>query len=386
MLLCVGIAWFVMQHARQPEPPAARTPAATPAAGDARQDNSNDPGALTAEERATAAALLPPGTALGPQDPDDGRCHRQRLEQARALRSRIDPGASPEAALTHALLARMSGSADNRWQGEALQSLELSSAHWPDNPDLARHRYLACLAVEGCDRQAALRTLERIDGRNAATWLLAINDAITRDDPQAARDALARAASADGYDSGMGAGFIALQPALARLPLPQACLDPTAQASLARELGRAPTQSDYASIQAMAIEMAIPMPALGALSICRGPDSKQVAQDCLRLLAHVAGADTFAERMVALRMLIDLEPDATTSAALREQYRRMLWLSENSAAAVSKIDGYLMRVWAEGEIPLLQQYAQSQGRWPPPADWLPSDPHRRAVILGTPRD
>lgn len=376
-VIVVGsLGWRLARDEQPSESPAvsAYAPARTEArrAAQARND------ALTASE-AAALAALPPGTTLGP-DPREARCQQDYLAQMKALRARMDPDASPDAALASALLMRMTDFGDVQLKANSLRALETATVRWPDDVDLARHYFLECRGSRDCDATAAMARLQRVDGHNMATWLEAMSLARQRDDDAGVHAALSRAAEAAGYDSSLGTAFIALRPALASLPLPASCGE--VLQSLARDLGRTPTAGDYADLSAMGIEMAVALPGLGALSVCREPDSEHTARDCRIVLRRLVNADTLIERMYPLRLLIELEHDPAAAAALREQYRRTLWLAKAMGPEMQKIDGFLWRTWAEGEIPLLQRHAESIGRWPPPADWLPDNPDQRALITG----
>ncbi len=79
-------------------------------------------------------------------------------------------------------------------------------------------------ACERRDRRAALAALSRLEPDNGAVWQLVLGDALARDDAVLARDALARLARAERYDTHQDELFAALDTALATVPIPQEAL------------------------------------------------------------------------------------------------------------------------------------------------------------------
>lgn len=69
------------------------------------------------------------------------------------------------------------------------------------------------------------------------------------------------------------------------------------------------------------------------------------------------------------------------AAQWRERYRQHRWLMEQRDVA---LDFDMSKAYArmtEGEARTHQAELQRQGRWPPPADWLPKDENARSLIL-----
>lgn len=315
----------------------------------------------------------------------DTACSQDRRAQLPALRAGIDPSASPDAAATHALLTRLI-TLEQPASVELQRAVEAAVARWPDDVEIAWLAYEHCDERSGCDRSAALARLTRADGDNLFAWLPDMAAARQAGDATRFARALRRAADAGLYDSRMGTSFLLLRPVLATLPVPPSCDDAPGWQARATRAARPADASLLADMEAGAIEHAIAMPGLQALSGCRLrelPASTAVVDDCRRLLAQFADGDTLLEQGMALPALIDLSGDNAARAAWRERYRRLRWL-QASAPRAEAIEGFTWRMWAEGEVNVLRKEATSAGRWPPPDDWLPDDARGRALITGEP--
>jgi hypothetical protein len=150
---------------------------------------------------------------------------------------------------------------------------------------------------------------------------------------------------------------------------------------LAKELGRAPTLRDYASVEAFGSELAVPAPWLAALSECRQqPLSSEQRRDCIGLLKHVAEGETMLEQGYGLAMLIPLVGEGPAGNRLRERYREFRWLGE-VGRRLPPFGELPDEVWAQGEVALMRQRAEAARLWPPPPGWLPADANGRSLIL-----
>ncbi|HET7125619.1 MAG TPA: hypothetical protein VFI26_00775, partial [Lysobacter sp.] len=90
-----------------------------------------------------------------------------------------------------------------------------------------------------------------------------------------------------------------------------------------------------------------------------------------------------AEQAIAVAGLLKLETDPARLVQLRERYRQLQWLQTISFNKPLP-EHYATRVWSQGEVDTMQAIAIERGLWPPPPDWLPDDPRKRALILGEP--
>jgi hypothetical protein len=323
-------------------------------------------------------------TAEDTPDPERARCHADRRRQLTLYLSRQATPATPEDAISTALLGVLASPDPGISASRALQA---ARQRWPENLDLAWINLLYCHANAGCDRNAALRHVAALDPQNASTWFNAMQQARLRKDEVTFDQALQRAADARFYDSRLGTVFLHVRPTLARLPQPDSCRSPQLMREMESDLSRAATAADYADIEALGLEHAIAMPAYATLSACKAGDpdlTDRRRANCLALLGMIAEGDTLLEQQIGLSYLLRLvsEGDSQTNAQ-RERYRRVLWLSANSTRYLRPMPrDYGLRMWSEGEVNLLRSLAIARGPWPPPADWLPDSEEQRALILG----
>ena len=323
-----------------------------------------------------------------PGDPPDA-CLTQRTQRLRAVRARLDPGASATTAFDAALLDDLIASlgARERAPHEQARTQALANARWqeartrwPDDLDIAWYAARTCNPRQGCDREAALRHLLRLDADNAAAWLLALAAAPGDDDPSGYDRLLHRAAQARFNDPRLGTVFLRLWPLLEDARPPPACLGDSAHPAAG---DRAPSAEDWTTVEASAMEMAIGFAAYAPVARCDpdpGPLPQSRRQDCISLLRFLADGDTLLERTLSLPLLIRLEGDGPRAQEWRERYRQVRWLT--------KIGGRLMErapqpatIWLQGEVDWLQRQADAAGQWPPPRGWLPDDARGRSLIL-----
>ncbi len=297
-------------------------------------------------------------------------------------RDRLDPARSPDEALAHLLLASFDSLPTDVSRLAQASALQAAVRRWPDDLDLAWFAVRACGSKLRCDRDAAIERLVEIDPDNSAAWLEAMGHAKDRGDEVAYEAALAHAAQAKFHDSRLGSVFVAIQPVLARLPPTSSCRARD-ERWLRQELGRPPTADDWADIEAHALELATALPGYRTLEGCKergGALDPVRRRHCIALLSRIVDGDTLLEQGIGFAYLIPLQTDAAESARLRERYRHLQWLYP-TIDRPARIDGFIRRMWTEGEVAVLQAEAERLGRWPPPANWLPEQERARSLIL-----
>jgi len=329
-------------------------------------------------EAATAAeAMLVP-----PAHPADARCERERRAQYIALSRTTDPDASPEDAALRVLLLR---TLDMQLRDRVAARRELDNAvrRWPDNVELAWLAYEGCEKSAGCDPQATLAHLQQVDGDNLFAWLPSITAARQIGDNAAFADAMNRAARASLYDPRWGVVASRLRPALQSLPLPEVCLTSPGLRELAATAGRPVDVALHADVHSLALEFAVAIPAFSGVTHCWRSDARLpegLLRDCRLVLARLAEGETMLERAIGLSGSIRLAADAASREAWRTRYRELRWL-QTFGPEIDRIDGFLWRTFAEGEVAVLEQHARETGRWPPPENWLPEDESARELLL-----
>lgn len=239
---------------------------------------------------------------------------------------------------------------------------------------------------DDCDRDAQVRHLLAVDPDNAAAWMVAMDTARQRKDQDGFDSALREASQAKIYDPRIGAVFLHMQDQLANVSQPDSCHSPQWKSEMQRGLGRAPTDADLLDGMAGAVEMAIALPSFSGLFGCKDtgwPLTEKRRKQCIALLSRVAAGDTLIEQMLANVLLIKLQSDAEKLAQLRERYRQLRWLMSIAREKPFPQD-YFARIYADGEVAVLQAIAIERHQWPPPADWLPDDERGRVLITGEP--
>lgn len=313
--------------------------------------------------------------------PADARCERERRVQYKALRDQTDPSASAEFAALHALLSTAVAESLQD-HSEVSRELEQATQQWPANAELAWLAHNQCQLGGGCDTRLSRMRLQHADGDNSYAWLPALDAAMQAEDTDGFAETLHRAAHAPVYDTRRGTILLRLRPALQSIPLPAVCATAPGLRALAETNGRPADAALHADLQSLAMEMVAPVPGFRGLGECVKAERalpEPVLQDCRRLLSRIARGDTMIERMVALPKLIAIAPDAGERDAWREQYRTVQWLL-TLVREMDRIQGVSWRIFAEGEIGVLEQHARDTGRWPPPSGWLPEDERSRKVL------
>lgn len=260
------------------------------------------------------------------------------------------------------------------------QELELATQRFPDNSDLAWLRLLNC--GDGCNRAAAREHLLRLENRNAAAWLVAMIDAHRAGDMTGVDIALRNAARAPHYATPDDVAFAPLHPVLSTLEVDPACVR-----IVAATIGRPASPSIVLDLYASTVQMTSVGPTVQGLVLCsdrHGALGPARRAECERVLRRAAESEpTTLGRNAALSSLLQLSPPLPDAGTYRERYRQLAWLlSTGDDSAIT--DDHLTRLWIEGEVDTLQEAARQRGRWPPPTDWLPTDPRQRALVLGKP--
>ncbi|GAA5002997.1 hypothetical protein GCM10025793_08450 [Lysobacter lycopersici] len=268
--------------------------------------------------------------------------------------------------------------------GELGDEYRAASDRWSSDVDLAWLALDFCNV--DCERDAYIRHLLSVDPDNAAAWMVAMDVARQQKDQHGFDSALREAFQAKIYDPRIGVVFLHLRRQLAHVPRLDSCQGPQWKSEMQRDLGRAPTNADLLDGMAGAVEMAIALPSFSGLFGCKDtawPLTENRRKRCIALLSRVAAGDTLIEQMLANVLLIKLQPDAEKLAQLRERYRQLRWLM-SIAQQKPFPENYFARMYADGEVAMLQAIAMERGQWPPPPGWLPDDARGRALITGEP--
>jgi len=300
------------------------------------------------------------------------RCLAERNRHLLAQYRDTDPRRSPGDALDRLLATQAILSADGIPDSELTAAIVDGRKRWPDDVELAWHSAVACRDKDGCDQQAAIAHLLRLEPDNAAAWVMAMTRAQRRDDVAGYERALQGAAQSDHVDSHFGTVFIRLAPLLARRRTSKECM-PSAEdlADAGHFLGHAPGRDDIAAFEAMALEMAIGLPAYQSLQGC---STESVAafprrrQACVATLTLFTQGDTLLARRIGFTYLLPLVRGEPDDERLREAYRRHRWLMKLALEPLPPGVG-LETIAFQGEIESLRQRAIAAGQWPPPADF-----------------
>lgn len=227
---------------------------------------------------------------------------------------------------------------------------------------------------------------------NMAVWMREISWAKQRNDEEAARLAFSRAAAATHYDTHSGATHEAMMHGYAGLPMPAVCERPEVRAvnALLRELTGRPETTvetgmlDHALLLAAA-NAAATLPSYNDIRQPCLPGStaamtSALRESCKKIHARLSDGDTLMDRIIGTDVMVQLAADTGDAAEWRERYRRMRWMMEQQAT-ISQSADLRPEDYATGEMAAYQAALEAMGRWPPPADWLPSDKRARSLIL-----
>lgn len=244
------------------------------------------------------------------------------------------------------------------------------------------------LAAAQCAGQATCRGVQKAllaaEPDNMAAWLLELNWAKAREDGEAARIALIRAAQATRYDMHVESRLQTLVDAYGASPLPAACANEAGLAFLRRETGSAHVDSllDHALVLGSGNRASLGYGAIReqCLPTRSAPVDGPARKACRTILERLAKGDTFIDRGFGLASLLQLLADSPEAAPWRESYREYLWMraqmmDPDTHASLRPED------YALDEVRAYRGVLEAAGRWPPPADWLPDDPDERSRLL-----
>lgn len=266
-------------------------------------------------------------------------------------------------------------------QGAASRAFVRAAQLDPGNPDITWLAAEQCVEGDACE--AVREALLRDEPDNMAAWLRAMAWARNRGDTAAVEAAFSRAASATRYDPHRGSGLLAIMEGYAGFPTPSACEDPGIQALMRKELNgaRAFDASTIVALIGIASEMASSMSFYNLTKFCKtqSPDMQETDRraDCVRIYSSMAEDQSPLERSVAMSQLIALTGETPAGLQWRERYRDLRWMIEQAGQLDAQPDVVAI---ATGEVAAMETALRAEGRWPPPANWLPSDEHARSLI------
>lgn len=292
-----------------------------------------------------------------------------------------------ESRITHALLAPSMGSvdADEDRQRIATELFAVAAKAAPRDAESAWYYARYCAVDRGCDGHAAVANLLTLEPDNLDGWLLALQLAHRDDDATDVADALEGGAKASYYDARTGESFTRLSQALRGSSLPPACA--TAEFKTAwREMNQtehSPTADDLAMVHAIAMA-SVELRAYSPLRDACGVEQverigRRRGDVCRTILARLADGDQLIDRVIGEISMVELTAGMAQGAQWRERYRNTRWMMENVRLLNSSV-AEIARRWSDGEVAAMQAEFAAQGRWPPPADWLPQDERARSLI------
>lgn len=323
------------------------------------------------------------------------RCEEDAHQATRARWETLGRSSDRDDRIAHALLANMFD--DNA--GESTRLLGELSAASPEDADLLWFHATRCQRKHGCDAHAAGERLVAAEPGNLANWLVvlsqAANNAGTTNDDAALDGLLARAAQSRYYAQRHVDAFLRTYQSLRDLPVPASCNTPDALAGrrLMQQMGvrglEGSMQSGEMALTTAIAAMTTYMPSGGRIDLlCPSTESLPRArmQSCRSIAALMADGETLLDQALGLGMMVRLTEGLPEheAAQWRERYRQHRWLMEQRDMAFELDMSTAYARMTEGEARTHQAELQRQGRWPPPADWLPRDEHARSLITGSP--
>jgi hypothetical protein len=254
---------------------------------------------------------------------------------------------------------------------------------WLQEPDNPQARWLAMMRCESKDTCMRVEeSLTRAEPDNMVVWLQAMEHARQRDDHAAMTEAFEHAAAATDFDSHAGSTALLVVDAYQGLPIPESCKDPRVQRFMdavlqglggkageeVSQMARAAetlSSPSYVALQEYCVNSETPM-----------ADSRRKA--CGRIYALMAEKGMSAmEQSIAITNAVQLAYGETDEARWRERYRQNRWLMEHYANGRMQLNPLDATV---DEMGAVRAKLQAQGKWPPPANWLPDDERARSLI------
>jgi len=261
----------------------------------------------------------------------------------------------------------------------------------PADPLVAWWEATGCVVANlDCDSAGATSRLLQVDADNSAVQLLALHAAHSAGDVVAARTHLRLAAEAGRFEPYDLALLELVLEAKAGVALPPLPVEVAEALGVAYGFDRPITGGDIHAVEAMGQWAALSLMPLQSLSRMCGPGDQMEAalkQDCLAVLQQVAsGPNMGIYPAFALDLLVRLTADDTAGTRWRERLREYAWLSERALSLL--VQGRALppseqaRLWVEnGEIGAWHaMLVEHDIAAEPPADWLPEDTHKRALI------
>lgn len=226
--------------------------------------------------------------------------------------------------------------------------------------------------ADACPNSEALDALQAKAPDNAAVWLLKLGDDQRRLHTDAARQDLARAASAKLYDDYAGISLKALASTVAVLPPPAATLDPKNTAGAA----------GLQVVMVFGSARAQPQPNLPAAArLCEGArDDAALKDDCLKLAKVLEWGSSPLARSLGLHLRETLADDPARQEDARHARRNLIWQVQNFAALSARaqtdpaVAQHLLTLARNGgsEMSLMLAALRHAGiATEAPADWKP---------------
>ncbi len=278
---------------------------------------------------------------------------------------------------------QISGNVIEHYQAMQKNASRRIEQAWLQEPDDPQARWLAmmrCASEETCNRVED--ALTRAEPNNMVVWLQAMEHARTRGDHAAMADAFQRAAAATDFDSHAGSTVLLVVDAYKDLPTPESCLDPRVQRFMdAVSQGLAGKAGEEISQMALVAETQS-FPSYTALreycTYSQVPMEDGRRSACMRIYALMAEKGMSAmEQSLAITNAVQLANGGPDEAQWRERYRQNRWLMEhyaNGRMQLNPLDA------AVDEMGAVRAKLQAQGKWPPPANWLPAGEGARSLI------
>ncbi|WP_199098327.1 hypothetical protein [Dyella sp. ASV21] len=288
-------------------------------------------GLVFATLAAPAVAAKPPAkTATPPVDKPASTRNQALLAFQKDLVSVIAPQAAPLPLLGGALLARPLKDLPEFNSFHTL--ISRASQAEGAGPEINWVRLSDCDAkADGCPNVDAMNALVKQAPDNAAVWLLKLGQDLRDGKNDAAREDVAKAASAKLYDDYTGTSLKALATTVTLLPPPPAVINPLSATGavgvqVMMVFGLAETQ---------------PQPGLQATSrLCEeGSGDAALKADCLKLGKVLEWSSSPLARSLGLHLREVLADDPSQQEDARHARRNLVWQVQNFAQLSARAQG-----------------------------------------------